>query len=707
MATTISEAELAIILKAKAQVDQAFGQLDTQLKKTETQIKLTGKQMDSLHAEALRMNAQFQTSTKRAGGFADAIGKTSTTLARSASMFGLNADALRALDDAADVAELGFKNLTTSAAGFNTASVGIVGAGLAIGFAIGGMLNKFEAVRNAADAALKATKSFFGIKTPEAAHGFGAEDRASLAAGAAAAAAKVAAIGKQTAALKEQNKHAVENARVAKQASEAWVKGMEAARKASDDFNKKLLEGTAEAALDIQATLSARSHEREIAFAEKMKETLQDQEDAYTAMVDAQIADGARLEEQRQLEEDRRQETIRSIHSLADAFAESGDLLVALGVSGTSVFVKLADGFSSVANAAGKFMQAMATGSLFDKIGAGIGLATAGVSMFKKLFFGGQDEHKQVNDIRDAYVAAAGGITELDRRAQSAGLSVAALLKADTVKEYEAAIRQLATAFDTQAEAQRLTNEAIDRYGFSIEELGPKFAQQRLDEQFQTLFQDYQLLNAAGVDHNAIIARMGPSLNEYVNSAIKAGGTIPEAMRPVVEELIATGQLLDENGVAFESVEDAGITFAQTLEEGIGKLIDKITQLVNAMLGIPTDINVNTNFTTTGTPPGAFEGGGGGGGGRGFQHGGAVTQWGVPAMLHGTQSNPEFVLRKDHLEEIAGMMAKNGGSQPAGGQPIHVHIHTMSGQEISHHVTKAARDGHIRIHPDAVTKAGA
>ena len=82
-----------------------------------------------------------------------------------------------------------------------------------------------------------------------------------------------------------------------------------------------------------------------------------------------------------------------------------------------------------------------------------------------------------------------------------------------------------------------------------------------------------------------------------------------------------------------------GLNFAETLEAGIGRLIDKITQLVNALLGIPgeinTDINVNTNHNTNqqdGHPLPEFARGGdtdfgprgGGGGGSG----------GFPAILH-------------------------------------------------------------------------
>src|SRR3990172_3794888 len=96
--------------------------------------------------------AASEGTSQRAGRLADTVGRVSTTLARSADSFGLPIGPLRPLDDVADVAEIGFKNLSTSMAGFNAASIGVAGAGLAIGAAIGTMLNKFQAVRDAADA---------------------------------------------------------------------------------------------------------------------------------------------------------------------------------------------------------------------------------------------------------------------------------------------------------------------------------------------------------------------------------------------------------------------------------------------------------------------------------------------------------------------------------------------------------------------------
>lgn len=242
-------------------------------------------------------------------------------------------------------------------------------------------------------------------------------------------------------------------------------------------------------------------------------------------------------------------------------------------------------------------------GSLIPGLGGILGSLAGGLlGRLGGLFGGG--EVRQVNRLRDAFVEAAGGITELDRRAQAAGLTVQRLLNAQSVREYEAAIRELQDAFDAQAEAQRLLNEAVERYGFTLEELGPTFARQRLDEQAAQLLQDWYLLNAAGIDHNAILARMAPSINEYVANARRAGQAIPEAMRPILQALIDEGKLLDENGRAYTSLEEVGVTFAESMTEQFTRLLDSIQRLVDALTGLDgrtvnTRVNVHTHHSSS------------------------------------------------------------------------------------------------------------
>lgn len=503
--------------------------------------------------------------------------------------------------------------------------------------------------------------------------------------------------------VKADEKAAKESERIAKALADAQAETMQWLYEQQLGYYDDLEEAAAESGAAV-AKLQQEWADRQVEIAgDKAEQILKVFTDQLNAEQDMMAAMGAYAEqvERERVEAEARaiQDRIEGWHSLGQAFVDAGDLLVVLGADADNVLVRMADQFANVSHAVGGFLAALASGNIFDKIGAGIGLVVSAVGAVKGIF---QDEEVEVNDLRDAFFEAQGGFESLQQKLSAVTNQdlIRKIFDATTVEEFNAAVAEAMGLLDRQGESIRLTNEAIERYGFTIEELGPKFAQQKLDEQFAVLFQDYQLLTAAGVDHNAIIARMGPSLQEYVNSAIKAGGTIPEAMRPVIEEMIKNGQLLDENGQAYESVEDAGIHFAETLTEGIGRLIDRIDELVNALLGIPNvERTVTIHTQNTGD-----DGGKDGDPKTPMWGGGVVTQWGVPAVLHGTASNPEYALRREHLEEIAAMMSSNGGSAgPSSRTPI---VIQLDGRAVANLVAEYSRDGKLRIHPAAITAAG-
>ena len=134
------------------------------------------------------------------------------------------------------------------------------------------------------------------------------------------------------------------------------------------------------------------------------------------------------------------------------------------------------------------------------------------------------------------FFASVGGIDALRSSAEKAGISLEGLFDARNAKQLSAEIAIIQHQLGMWNDANEKLNEAMERYGFTIAELGPN-SQQKLDEQFGQLFQDYALLMRPEWTTTPSLARMGPSLGEYVNAAVAAGGTIPMAMRPVIEEL--------------------------------------------------------------------------------------------------------------------------------------------------------------------------
>lgn len=294
-------------------------------------------------------------------------------------------------------------------------------------------------------------------------------------------------------------------------------------------------------------------------------------------------------------------------------------------------------------------------GSLGGPIGAALG--ALGGSLLGKLggLFGG-GEGKKVNDMRDAFVASAGGIHELNVKAQAAGLTLDRLLAAKKVTDFEAAVRQLNGAFDDQEADAALLQAAIDKYGLSLADLGPKFAQGKLDEQAGLVLNEFRVLTAAGANTEAVIAKMAPSLNEFVKSAIDSGATIPREMRPILEQMARMGVLTDQNGEKLtdvanlpwgESVTESLTTVATKLDALITKLGTVLTgsfgaaaaagesmadRVAGAINRIPTKLDFEYQVS--------------GGGDSGFANGtlGRLGRWfgsfggGFPTVLHGNEA---------------------------------------------------------------------
>lgn len=86
-------------------------------------------------------------------------------------------------------------------------------------------------------------------------------------------------------------------------------------------------------------------------------------------------------------------------------------------------------------------------GAAFPVLGSLAGAALGGV--VDKLF--GPKESQKVNDMRDQFVSAAGGLDALNVKAHESGKTLDALLKAKTVKSYEAAVADLGKAFTETA----------------------------------------------------------------------------------------------------------------------------------------------------------------------------------------------------------------------------------------------------------------
>src|SRR5262249_44125601 len=114
------------------------------------------------------------------------------------------------------------------------------------------------------------------------------------------------------------------------------------------------------------------------------------------------------------------------------------------------------------------------SGGITSLISTGIGATVKGLgSLFSKLF-GGDKELKQVQQLRDEFIRTAGGMAELQRQADLAGISLTTLLNTKKVDAFKAAADQVNKAFSTYTLELEHSNEQFGILLKAADDLGGK-----------------------------------------------------------------------------------------------------------------------------------------------------------------------------------------------------------------------------------------
>src|SRR6185295_483155 len=109
-----------------------------------------------------------------------------------------------------------------------------------------------------------------------------------------------------------------------------------------------------------------------------------------------------------------------------------------------------------------------------------------------------------------------------------------------------AAINKINAAFGDQKQDAADLTAAIQRYGFTIDELGPTMQKQNLDGQAKQLITDWTALERSGMNVVTVDQKMAASVWDYLQMAKKTGTEIPQAMKPVIQSMLDQGVLTDE-----------------------------------------------------------------------------------------------------------------------------------------------------------------
>jgi hypothetical protein len=674
--------------------------------------------MERIHEEALAMNASMEGTNDAAAKTATTMGAAARGFDDVAKTMGVSTQASSQLAPALSLVEIGFTGLKTAAVGFNVATVSVIAAGLSLGYALGTLLEKIQFVRDGMDKLTGAEWNLTQLHKVESEQAkFQAEIAQKTAGVRLTQAQQLLATGTSLKQVAKDYADLTVEEKKSIGVTEEQIKSHEKAVKQADahaeaikrlreqfsgvgivkevrDFNTALGEGevtplvlkaanelatkATEAGVKVTGLVGTLQNLKQIMSTipptpriSGLATDIADASFEATRMADAVghatiaqwEADEAAEEYARELDKEAQkfEEIQEAVYKVSDGLDALGSIFEAFGVSADSGVGKALGALKGLADTAGNVMGALAKGDTFGAVIAGV----TGVAKAFTGLFGGNKIVMQTNDIRDAWFEAHGGFEQVGRDLEAVGLTgaeasaiVKELFDAKTPEEFATASEKALHALEDPAKAmEEATNkvrEAMDKYGLTIEQMGPKFAQQELDKQALTLLEDYNLLIAAGAANNVVIEAMGPNINEYVNASRAAGTSIPKDMEPVIQSMIEQGLLLDENGNAFASVEDAGLSFSETLEESMTRAVDAMERLVNALLGIQhtaaqgVNIPVNYNVSAPPTPhaPSFAEGTGG------FRDFGQGTL----AMLHGS----EAVMTPSQLTAV--MMGAGSGS---------------------------------------------
>ncbi len=130
---------------------------------------------------------------------------------------------------------------------------------------------------------------------------------------------------------------------------------------------------------------------------------------------------------------------------------------------------------------------------------------------------------------------------------------------------------------------QTLT-EAAERWSLAIDQLGAGFEQLRLNEFFDQANSDWTMFRDLGTDANYVISLMGPRINEALARARQFGLHIPEYMRPILQAMMAAGQLTDEFGNKLETL--SGFTFDDSILSSLDKIREGLDHVVAALVAL-------------------------------------------------------------------------------------------------------------------------
>lgn len=268
--------------------------------------------------------------------------------------------------------------------------------------------------------------------------------------------------------------------------------------------------------------------------------------------------------------------------------------------------------------------------------------------------------------------------------------------------------------------------ELITKYGGTLGNLGQSFEAAKQAANWKTVWDDWQTLIDMGADVGGVLGSMKDEIGHLVTESVRVGTEIPAQFQPLIEELIKTGQLFDDNGKAITDI--STLTFGAPLVSEVDKIITKIDELITALSGpsgvseairdIPDRVHVKVGVDwdvaelPTGASGGAYHTGGLVSSARRFT-GATAVPWSAMRMHTGGEvpawlQSGEYVVSRRGVQALglatldalnaggrdAGASASTGASEPAWSKALVAEMQGLRRQQAGQDVAfrRAVRD---------------
>ncbi len=286
--------------------------------------------------------------------------------------------------------------------------------------------------------------------------------------------------------------------------------------------------------------------------------------------------------------------------SIMGAIQGGGNVLEA---GGSFIGSKLGSGLGKLLSTALPGVLGSAFNAVLPGVGAMLGPLLGKIGGYFKNLFGGGSAGR---DTVKSFAASMGGFDALHKQlndlgslgeklwinlTQGVGRNNPAEAKRaiGAISDALAALPQYKSLMDQIAEAGRTDwqklDEAAKRYGIDIATLGGTFQAQRLHDGWQQIIDDMDLFSRGGADMGQILAGMGPKISELVQQSIAFGTVIPENMRPWIQQLMDSHQLLDASGKEITDI--STMTFGETMQTTLANLNQTLKDLIATLGGVP------------------------------------------------------------------------------------------------------------------------